>query len=260
MAAFSTRQLISRMRLLFCTGIFILCFAPNPADARTRTIDSTEALYSYGAYNNTRTVAGSFTFSVTANVYSVDALIKVEWPALEKWGRSVVAKRGYRYYSPKLVIFDRYLRLPVDSPCGEDKKVMPGENAYCPANSTIYLSYRFLDEALRTIGDNAAGEVIAHEFSHAVQDMGKWGWRELEPARSPGLRELQRLLVEYQSDCFSGVFMRYANTHGYLSPGDLDEADKILNRDDPTAPPYLRATWFWKGYKGGTIASCPIKQ
>lgn len=171
----------------------------------------------------------------------------------------MITKRGYKYQPPKLVIFDRYLRLPVSSPCGEDKKVMPGENVYCPANSTIYLSYRFLDQAIRSMGDGAASIVVAHEYSHFIQDKGKWGWHEIEPAKSPMGLELQSQLIELQADAFSGVFMRYAQRRGLLSPDDLGEAERILKRDDPGGTPYLRAQWFWKGYNSGTVACCSIK-
>jgi predicted metalloprotease len=118
--------------------------------------------------------------------------------------------------------------------------------------------------------------VIAHEVGHHVQTI--IGTTEAaQQARSRSTAELANLTqvkVELQADCYAGVWARRTDDEKkFLDPGDIEEAlqaaaavgdDTIQRRVRGYVEPDTfthgsarqRATWFKRGFDGGTLQSC----
>jgi predicted metalloprotease len=150
---------------------------------------------------------------------------------------------------------------------------------YCPADQRLYLDLNFFKQ-LKTefdaAGDFAEAYVIAHEVGHHVQAI--LGTTELvQKARSRSTEEIANLTqvkTELQADCYAGIWARRADDdQKFLEPGDIEEAlnaaaavgdDTIQRRVRGRVEPDTfthgtakqRATWFKRGFDGGTLNSC----
>jgi predicted metalloprotease len=132
-----------------------------------------------------------------------------------------------------------------------------GGPSYCPVDATLVLPISFF---VREIGwpanDAAVVVVVAHEWGHHAQNM-------------LGISLLKQLGVyftiqsELQADCFAGGFFQYANGHGWLDSGDMEEAAlQTLSAGDPRGTPWFdpsahgsgpeRLAAFSGGFRNGT--------
>lgn len=117
--------------------------------------------------------------------------------------------------------------------------------AYCPADHTIYLELRLGDYVAQKYGDFGALSIIAHEFGHAYMFE-----RDIHPIGKDG---------ELAADAFAGGFARFAESKGYLEPGDLNEAqatfasvgDYEIHHHDHHGTPMERRQAFNDGYLKG---------
>jgi uncharacterized protein len=185
--------------------------------------------------------------------------------------RELGAKPGY--IEPTMTLFSE----AVQSGCG------PASAAsgpfYCPADQRLYLDLAFfqqLKSEFGAAGDFAQAYVIAHEVGHHVQTI--LGTTEaVQQARSRSSEEVANLTqvkTELQADCYAGIWARRANdTKKFLEPGDIEEAlkaaaavgdDSIQRRVRGYVQPETfthgsarqRASWFRRGFDGGTLQSC----
>ena len=117
--------------------------------------------------------------------------------------------------------------------------------AYCPADNTVYLELKLGNYVAQEYGDFGALSIIAHEFGHAYMFE-----RDIHPIGKDG---------ELAADAFAGGFARFAETKGYLEPGDLDEAratfasvgDYEIHHHDHHGTPMEREKAFQDGYLQG---------
>ena len=153
----------------------------------------------------------------------------------------------------------------LDSACG----AQADDDAafYCPADDTIYIGQALAGAILdgvanglpgqrlglgRAAGDFAVAYVVAHEYAHDVQnELGLLG----RPRALP---------TELNADCLAGTWARWADDHGQLQPGDIDEAlDAALAVGDfdftsaqHHGTPRQRRDALLTGYQGATPQAC----
>lgn len=114
---------------------------------------------------------------------------------LNSWWASQFAASGMGYSSPGIVPVYGY----VETACGPiDPSIGPA--AYCPLNATIYLvpGYGY------SFGEWVT--ILAHEWGHHIQNILGMGGYPTEAG-------------ELQADCFSGAYVRSAETRGIIAPG-----------------------------------------
>lgn len=80
------------------------------------------------------------------------------------------------------------VRNGTGTPCGRVSGSM-----YCVRNNTIYITSQHIRMAYQ-YGDAALAYIIAHEYSHAIQTVGRF-------------RPKNITAIELQADCLSGYFM-----------------------------------------------------
>lgn len=133
---------------------------------------------------------------------------------------------------------------------------------YCPNDGQIYLNTGLLASLInRPNGVYTTMTVLAHEWGHAVEEQtGILTWA-MESAHSYYMGE------ELQADCFAGMFDRYAEQQGALSPADVTGAWKALaswgdlfKRGSRAAgshgTPKQRVFWFNLGRSTGDPNQC----
>lgn len=87
---------------------------------------------------------------------------------------------------------------------------------YCRKDRSMNVSAGWMYRAMqKPFGDGGVALVIAHEFSHHVQN-------------SLGVLRGQSRALELAADCLAGVWMGSAVGDGLINHGDLDEARKAL--------------------------------
>lgn len=115
---------------------------------------------------------------------------------------------------------------------------------YCPADSTVYLDYEYLNSQIARYGDYGAGGIIAHEWGHRIQHV--LGYTD------------QSFRREYHADCLAGMYTRWAYGR-LLSGGDYGEFSNWLS-DRAVSPSHgsgaWRVAWFKFGYTEYNLASC----
>ena len=180
---------------------------------------------------------------------------------------------GSTYQEPKLVLFAE----AVDSGCGfASAAVGP---FYCPRNGKVYLDLGFYDELharFGASGDFAQAYVLAHEVGHHVQNLlGISEQVAAAQARRGGVQaNALSVRLELQADCFAGVWAHHADrAHQLLEQGDLEEGlraasaigdDRIQMQSQGYVAPDAfthgssqeRASWFKRGFEGGTLDAC----
>ena len=172
-----------------------------------------------------------------------------------KWTQRF-AYAGYGYVSPNLTVFDEPA-LSING-CGGIAQRSMGP-FYCSENYTIYFPSNFTVSATgRTFedyGDFAVATVMAHEFSHHVQNL------------LGILQSTYSIQHELQADCLSGTWATTVYYEGRLEEGDVEEAVTLLANvgDLPGTPPtdprahgtyQERIDWFWYGYQTGDPEQC----
>ncbi|MEM9583172.1 MAG: neutral zinc metallopeptidase [Pseudomonadota bacterium] len=191
----------------------------------------------------------------------------------EVWAEIFREQVGQPYMPATLVLF----KGATQSPCG-------GANGasgpfYCPRDRKAYLDTDFfvtLERRMGAGGDFAAAYVVAHEIAHHVQnELGiLMQANRIRQQSSQTQSNAISVRIELQADCFSGLWVRYAQARfASLEQGDLAEAvnaakqigDDTLQRNAGRRPnPHTfthgtseqRQRWFARGYENPTIQSC----
>jgi predicted metalloprotease len=197
----------------------------------------------------------SFSSSVLANTEDV-------WQDIFRQG-------GQQYRVPKLVLFTGQ----VSSACGTSSAAVGP--FYCPGDEKVYLDLSFFDELrsrFHAPGDFAQAYVIAHEVGHHVQKLLGTSDKVDAMQRRMSEREANDLSVrlELQADFYAGVWAHYAQKHGDIEVGDIDEAlnaataigdDRLQKEAQGYAVPdsfthgtsAQRMRWFKRGFETGDI-------
>jgi predicted metalloprotease len=170
------------------------------------------------------------------------------------WAEQLPASFDVPYEAPQRFVY--YRSDEAAGPrCGDE--AAPAKNAfYCPAGDFIaWDESGLIIPFYVSVGDFAAGFVLAHEFGHAMQ------------VRLPRQERLG-ILRELQADCFAGAWARDVQNKGMLEAGDLDEATLgvISARDLPGTPwtdprahgsGFERTRAFTDGYEKGPTGCYP---
>jgi hypothetical protein len=110
--------------------------------------------------------------------------------------------------------------------------------SYCSLDQRISWDEDWFQELNRLIGPVAPLSVLAHEYGHHIADL-------LSGAKGTGASFSKQW--ELQADCFSGMYLRYANEELGLSNRELvKEADNTFRSADPESD----APWFASGRHG----------
>ena len=150
---------------------------------------------------------------------------------------------------------------------------------YCPIDKKVYLDtsfFRDMKDKYGGGGDFAYAYVVAHEIGHHVQDL--LGILDKVDAAKERVSQTQAnalsVRVEFQADCFAGVWAANANQKWrILEQGDVEKAlataqaigdDRLQTAARGYAVPdsfthgssAQRAKWLTAGLKTGQISSC----
>jgi predicted metalloprotease len=199
-------------------------------------------------------LAAALGVAATARAYAdpeeASATVAAE---LNEYWTGVFAGIGRRYKPPlELVWYDEQQATA----CGATK----AQNAmYCPLDKTIYVdhslfAYFTFDRALPF----AIATVIAHEWGHGVQDqLGLFRPVRRRPGPIPQL--------EWEADCYAGMWARWAQDRGALGATGIADglAVMIATGDPPGSPRYFshgssdeRAAHFLRGYATQSLREC----
>ena len=162
------------------------------------------------------------------------------------WGASF-AREGVPYTNAGLQWVT--VAEPAATPCQPRRVIVPAA-VYCESDQTVYLSLPFLEHWWARSQGMAVVLTLAIAWGGHAQNLLGIGAGEY----GPYLRDLQ-------ADCFAGMFVRYADTRGWLRPGDREDAIRIM-RAGPDGWPIPgesiriaggsdeRASAFESGYNG----------
>lgn len=107
--------------------------------------------------------------------------------------------------------------VPFAETCGLTADTARANAFYCiPANAVMWDGVNFFHPIYQNFGDKAITYIIAHEYGHAAQF--------LSGTVPPGVRTVS---TELQADCYAGAYLAYAESQGYLSPGEGREVVSI---------------------------------
>jgi hypothetical protein len=170
----------------------------------------------------------------------------------EYWGE-VFAQIGRRYTGPAGVTWYEE-QLP--TACGSTKS----HNAmYCQLDKTIYVDRWLFEQFTFERGlPFAIATVIAHEWGHAIQD--QFGLFRPVRRRAGPLPQL-----EWEADCYAGMWARWAHDNGALGEGGVGDglALMIAAGDPPGSPRYFshgtsneRAAHFLRGFATQSLREC----
>lgn len=192
------------------------------------------------------------------------------------WEEIFDKELNINYIKPKLVLF----RNGIQSGCGfANSQVGP---FYCPVDEKVYLDLSFFDELqnkLNSPGEFARAYVIAHEIGHHVQNLLQTldKIQRLKKNQSQTQQNALQVGVELQADCYAGIWAHYLQKDTQIiEEGDIDSAlnaasqigDDILQKRSQgyVVPDSFthgsskeRKEWFLKGYVGGNLKSCSMK-
>jgi predicted metalloprotease len=183
--------------------------------------------------------------------------------------QDIFRQKGQQYRVPKLVLFTGQVR----SACGTSSAAVGP--FYCPGDEKVYLDLSFFDELrsrFRAPGDFAQAYVIAHEVGHHVQKLLGTSDKVDAMQRRMSERDANDLSVrlELQADFYAGVWAYYAQKHGDIEVGDIDEAlnaataigdDRLQKESQGYVVPDSfthgtsdqRMRWFKRGFETGDI-------
>ena len=154
---------------------------------------------------------------------------------------------------------------------------------YCPSDQKVYLDTAFFDQLSKQLGAPGAfaqAYVIAHEFGHHVQDaLGIMDSVASSQQSNPSSANDLSIRLELQADCLAGVW-----AHSVYTTPDQSDVESITDADVRDAlnaasavgddrvqeqatgtidkeswthgSAEQRASWFNKGFKGGTTQDC----
>ena len=128
--------------------------------------------------------------------------------SIQAYWSDVFASQGVEYVPAQTVLFSG----ATEAACGYAYGAMGP--FYCPYDQMVYLDLDFFDELLARFGAEggpfAEAYILAHEYSHHVQD--------LLGILEPGGQGPQSMSVytELQADCMAGVWVSHAVETGYL--------------------------------------------
>jgi predicted metalloprotease len=197
---------------------------------------------------------------VTAENRPLPTFIRFVTGNLDEFWGSMLPEYGYRYASPRVVLFDR----TTPSVCGPLTAGVTGNGPlYCRPERSIDLNAQWLGQLWHADVDFAVAIIVAHEWGHHLQDLV--GIRSSPRPVRPG--EAYSIQIELQADCLAGVWARATAHQGLLEPGDLEEAiATAIEFGDPDGTPQVhpqahgagpqRAAWFLRGYWTGHTAAC----
>ena len=202
--------------------------------------------------------------SSTARAGSPQAVAAWVAPRLNAYWAPALARQGVVYENPRYWYWYNHrgygwLRTP--RACDIYRKrdgliwagfsrEYPPNSFYCPVNDDFYFDWTFWSVLPR----GGAVVVAAHEWGHHVQHL--LGWPERERVR-------RHLYANYElmADCYAGAFVRHERDVGELTPLDVTDARKLLERlADVEWVPWSRAQshgsraerrrWFALGFRG----------
>jgi len=183
--------------------------------------------------------------------------------------QDIFRQKGQQYRVPKLVLFTGQVR----SACGTSSAAVGP--FYCPGDEKVYLDLSFFDELrsrFRAPGDFAQAYVIAHEVGHHIQKLLGTSDKVDAMQRRMSERDANDLSVrlELQADFYAGVWAHYAQKHGDIEVGDIEEAlnaataigdDRLQKESQGYVVPDSfthgtsdqRMRWFKRGFETGDI-------
>jgi len=193
------------------------------------------------------------------------------------WADAMPASLNRQYTQAKTVIYSG----STQSACGTASNAVGP--FYCPTDKRVYIDATFFDELTSRFGADSGAlaqeYVVAHEYSHHVQDiLGILGKAQSSAtgAQSGSVR------IELMADCFAGVWAQHAATTEDaggntlvkpLSDADVASAlsaasavgdDRIQKESSGRINPESwthgsskqRQTWFLNGYRSGDPNRC----
>jgi predicted metalloprotease len=201
------------------------------------------------------------TIDWTDPVQTINAFV----PSINDYWRRVFVNYHRTYAAPSSFVWYGYTNANgarVTADCGGE---LPDLNAvYCQSDHVIYLGYDYLAQKIADYGAYAAVTTLAHEWGHHIQ--GQLGWW------SYAVRHHYFMGTELQADCYAGMYTRWAYDHGWITAGNVKDAEKsryavgddILNPGqalDPYAEgthgtAQMRLDWFDYGFKTQNLVSC----
>ena len=189
----------------------------------------------------------------------------------DAWG-DIYKQSGHTYSAPHLTLY----RDQINSACGFSTAAVGP--FYCPPDQRVYLDLSFFDEMRAKFGapgDFAQAYVVAHEIGHHIQKLQGISDRvHSEEARmGEADRDALSVRVELQADCYAGVWGKWAQAHGQLDQGDLEEAiraasaigdDTLQRRGRGRVTPETfthgssaqRVQWLKRGFDSGRVDAC----
>ncbi|MCC7370602.1 MAG: neutral zinc metallopeptidase [Chloroflexi bacterium] len=192
-------------------------------------------------------------------------------PLIDEYWARALGQTGHKYEKPRVVIVpDGQLVLMACGPGGIPSPAL--SLAYCPADKTVYIYEPFMQDEM-VAGQNwqqrdfVISVVMAHEWGHHIQ--ATHGYLDaliVEMINHPELAPIITRQNELQADCFAGLYTRYARDAGWLTIGDLEEAQEAMLRagdDHIESPghhglPEQRKEWFMRGYVHYSYRGCDV--
>jgi predicted metalloprotease len=130
--------------------------------------------------------------------------------SIQTYWSDVFAGEGIPYSPAQTVLYSGY----TEAACGYAQGAMGP--FYCQLDQNIYLDLSFFDELQYRFGGQggplAVAYVLAHEYSHHIQDL--LGLLDTSGNTSQSMS----IYTELQADCLAGVWLSHAVDTGYLLP------------------------------------------
>ncbi len=134
------------------------------------------------------------------------------------------ASQGVEYVPSQTVLFSG----ATEGACGYASGAMGP--FYCPSDQSVYLDLSFLDQLQTQFGAQggpfALAYVLAHEYSHHVQDL--LGLLDTSGGGGRGPQSMS-VYTELQADCLAGIWINHAVETGYLTQVTDEEIAQSLD-------------------------------
>jgi predicted metalloprotease len=191
-------------------------------------------------------------------------------PLIDEFWARALGQTGHIYEKPRVVIVEEGTLVLTACVSGDGMPAIADSLSYCGADRTVYVYEPFMKDDLIAgqewhQRDFVVVTVMAHEWGHHIQRIH--GYHEanvIEILNNPDNWPIITRQKELQADCFAGLFTRYARDAGWLTIGDLDEAQEAMLRvgdDHIESPghhglPEQRKEWFMRGYVHYSFRAC----